>query len=155
MLSETIKPLKALAPAADRFNTGPATDVFSMANLKKLTFLVYHIGGTTGTATLTVEQCTSAAAAGAAAIPFKYRRMTTGVDDTLGAISDAAAAGIATVAAEDTIIEIEVDADQLDAGFSFVRLQTTELVNDPVVACVIALGHVARFQGVTMPSMLS
>lgn len=145
MLSEKFKLLKGLAPAADRFNTSPSTDRFNMENLDRITFLVYHQGGTTGVGTLTVEQHVAASSGTPVAIPFRYRRMTTGDSDTLGAISNAAAAGIDTVAAEDTIIEIEVSADALSAGYKFVSLKCAEAVNDPVNAVVIALGHSQRY----------
>lgn len=141
MLSEFIKPLKGLAPAADRFNTSPATDWFNTENYERITFQVYHQGGTTGKATITAREASDVSGTGAAAIAFKYRRMTTGDSDTLGDISAATSAGIDTVPGEDTIIEIEVDARSLTDGKPFVSLLLTEAVNDPVNGAVFAQAH--------------
>ena len=154
MFSEYVKPLKGLAPSSDIFNGAPATDVFNMKDLERISFYVYHKGGTTGVGTLTIEECKTIEGGTPTAIPFKYRRMVTGDSDELGAISLAEVAGIDTVAAEDTIIEIEVSARDLDEGFSFVRLQTAEKVNDPVAGAVLAFGTCARYKGASMPSAI-
>lgn len=155
MLSETLKIVKGLAPAADRFNTGPSTDIFNLALAERLTFLVYHAGGTTGKATLTVDACSDVSATGAEAVAYRYRRMTTGASDVVGAISNATASGIDTVAGEDTIIEIEVLADELPAGKPFARLTLTEAANDPVNAAVIGILSGLKYGGVNAPSVLS
>lgn len=140
MLSEKLKIIGALAPAADRFNTSPATDIINIGKTDKVTFLVYHAGGTTGKATLTVEACNNVVPSLTTAIAFKYRRKTTGASDTWGAVTDATNAGIDTVAAEDTIVEIEVDGSVVAAtDRAYVRLKLTEAANDPVNAAVIAL----------------
>lgn len=155
MLSERYKPLKGLAPAADRFNTSPSTDVFSMKNLDSITFLVYHDGGTTGKGTFTVEACDDVTPSNTTPVAFNYRRMTTGASDTMGAISAATAAGIDSVPAESTIIEIEVSADVVaETGYTFVRLKCAEAVNDPVNGVVIALGKL-RYEGAQPSSVLS
>lgn len=155
MLSERIKIVKGLAPAADRFNTDPATDVISLKNAERATFLIIHAGGTTGKATITVEECDNVTPSNSTAIAFKYRRMTTGASDTMGAISTATAAGIDTVAAEDTIIEVSVEAADLSDGYPFVRVVLTEAADDPVNACVVGLLDGVRYQGDSMISALS
>jgi hypothetical protein len=152
MLSEYVaKPIKALAPAADRWNTNPATDSISMANHDKLTFLVFQQGGTTGNATLTVLASTDSAQAGAQAIPFRYRRMTTGASDALGPVLNATTTGFATTAAQDVIYEIEVLSADLPETKPWVHLLCTELTNDPVNGCVIALLSDARYGGLDQP----
>lgn len=143
MLSEHIKPLKGLAPAADRFNTGPGTDWFNTKLHEEITFIVYHQGGTTGKAKLQVEMASDASGTGATAVPFSYRRMTTGDSDALGSIGAATAAdGIETVPGEDTLIEVNINCRALpDEAKTFVRLKTTETADDPVNACIFAFGH--------------
>jgi len=155
MLSETLGFKKGLAPGADRFETGPSTDVFSLANAEALTFLVYHQGGTTGKATLTVEACDNVTPSNTEAIPFRYRRTATGASDNVGAINLATAAGIDTVAAEDTLIEIEIKASELPANKRFARLTTAEVVDDPVNACIIGILSGLRYAGVSQPSALA
>jgi hypothetical protein len=155
MLSESVaKPIKALAPAADRWNTNPVTDSISMANHNKLTFLVYQSGGTTGNATLTVLASTDSAAAGAEAIPFRYRKMTTGASDVLGNVTNATTAGFATTANEDSIYEVEVLSADLPQTKPWVHMLCTETTNDPVNGCVIALLSEARYAGLTQPTAI-
>ena len=150
MLSESVaKPIKALAPAADRWNTNPITDAISMANHNKLTFLVYQSGGTTGNATLTLLASTDSAASGAEAVPFRYRKMTTGASDVLGAVTNATTAGFATTANEDSIYEVEVDSSALPETKPWVHMLCTETTNDPVNGAVIALLSEPRYAGIT------
>lgn len=155
MLSEfEAKPIKALAPAADRWNTSPVTDSISMKNHNKLTFLVYQEGGTTGKATLTVLASTDASRTSEEAVTFRYRKMTTGASDVLGAVTAAAAAGFDTTAAEDSIYELEVLSSELPEGKPWVHLKATEAANDPVNGCVIALVSEPRFGGITQPAAI-
>jgi len=155
MLSESIKFCKGLAPAADRFNTDPVSDYVNTQGHKRVTFLVIHQGGTTGKATLTVLAATNASGGSAAAQAFTYRRMTTGDSDTNGAPAAATSAGIDTVPAEDTIIEIEVDVASLPDGKPFVALKCTEAVNDPVTGAVLIILDGARYQGLTPPTAIA
>ena len=155
MLSEfEAKPIKALAPAADRWNTNPTTDSISLKNHNKLTFLAYQSGGTTGNATFTVLASSDSAQTGAEAVAFRYRKMTTGASDVLGSITNATTAGFATTANEDSIYEIEVLSSELPDGKPWVHLLCTETTNDPVNGCVIALLSQPRFGGTTQPTAI-
>jgi hypothetical protein len=155
MLSEfAAKPIKALAPAADRWNTDPISDAITMANHNKLTFLVYQSGGTTGKATLTVLASTDASQTSPEAIPFRYRKMTTGASDVLGNVTNATAAGFDTTPNEDSIYEIEVLSAELPETKPWVHLKATESANDPVNGAVIALLSEPRFGGLTQPAAI-
>jgi len=127
----------ALQPDADRYNADPATDVFNMENYDHITFILMEGAGGTGTAVLTVEECTAADGTGATAIGFRYRLMST--IDTWGALTAVASTGYTTVAGANKLVAIEVDADELSDGSNFVRLQITESANDPVDAAVLAI----------------
>jgi hypothetical protein len=155
MLSEfTAKPIKALAPAADRWNTDPVTDSINLKNHNRLTFLVYQEGGTTGKATVTVLASSDDARTGAVALPFRYRKMTTGTSDTLGSVTAVADTGFDTTANQDSIYEIEVLSSELPDGKPWVHLKATEAANDPVNGCVIALLSGPRFGGLTQPAAI-
>lgn len=155
MLSEYVaKPIKALAPAADRWNTNPVSDSITLANHNRLTFLVYQSGGTTGRATLTVLASSDASRTGEEAIPFRYRKMTTGASDSLGAVTAATAAGFSTTAAEDSIYEIEVLSSDLPQSKPWVHLKATEAVDDPISGCVIALVSEPRYGGLDQPTAI-
>lgn len=149
MLSERNYIGKALAPAADRYNTNPATDIFHLAESAEITFLVYQQGGTTGKATITVEECDDVSASNSAAIAFKYRKLPT------GAITSATTAGFDTTPNSEDIYEIYVKASDLSAGYGYVRAVLTEAANDPVNAAVIAILGERRYAGVTQPSPLT
>lgn len=154
MLSECQKIVKGLAPSVDIFDGSPATDIINAGLVESVTFLVYHKGGTTGKGTLTVEACDDTTPSNTTAVAFRYRRMTTGASDVLGAISNATAAGIDTVPGEDTIIEISVKADELPSGKPYVRLKAAEAVNDPVAGAIVILAK-PRYCGASQPSVLS
>lgn len=155
MLSEKIKFCKGLAPAADRFNSDPTTDWINTEGHSRLTFLVIHAGGTTGVATLTVNASAVAAGSSPTAIPFTYRRMTTGASDAQAAPAAATAEGISTVAAEDTIIEVEVNVAALPDGKTFVSLNCNETVDDPVTGCVLAILDGGRYKSLSPASALA
>lgn len=154
MLIEEIKLLKGLAPAADRFNTSPYTDIFSLKHGQELTFLIYHSGGTTGQGTFTVEACDDVSASNVVAIPFRYRKVATGTSDAQSAIADAAAAGISTVAAEDAIFAIAIKAQDLPAGYPYARCKLAEAVNDPVNAVCIGVLSDLRYGGESQASAI-
>ncbi len=157
MLSENYKIVKLLDPAADRFNTDPATDIVNLGLADCLTAIVYHAGGTTGKAKIQVEACSDASGTGAEAVAFRYRRMTTGASDTLGAISYAtvAADGIETVPTEATAIEVCIFSEELPDGKPFARLKLTETNNDPVTATVIGILSGLKFKGPDSPTVLA
>lgn len=156
MLSERLVFVKALAPAADRFNTNPTSDVINAGYGKKVGFLVYHQGGTTGVGKIQIEACSNNAGDNNEAVAFRYRKGTTGDSNAMGAVTEATSAdGVSTVAAEDAIIEVSVNADELPAGKPFVRLKITETTNDPVNAAVIGYVEDVRFAGETLPNVLS
>jgi hypothetical protein len=155
MLSEFEgKPIKALAPAADRWNTDPITDAITLKCHNQLTFLVYQSGGTTGKATLTVLASSDASQTGATAVAFRYRKMTTGASDTLGAVTAATTAGFDTTPNEDSIYEIEVLASELPSGKPWVHLKATEAANDPVNGAVIAILSQPKYGGTTQPAAI-
>lgn len=137
-LFENVQLIKALAPAADRYNTDPVSDYVNMAVADEITFLLYQQGGTTGKATVTVLAADDNAGTNAAGIAFKYRKVATGDSAAVGAVTDVAAAGFDTDANKDSIYAITVRAQDL-GGKKFVALKTTEAVNDPVNAVVIGV----------------
>lgn len=154
---ETVKFVKGLAPAADRWNTDPTTDIVNTALYGKVAFLVHQEGGTTGKATLTVEACTDASGTDATAVPFKYSIGGTGAGadgDATGAVTAATAAGFDTTANAEKLYIIDVDSASLPAGKNFVRLKCTEAVNDPVKGCVEILLYGARYAGAALPSAI-
>lgn len=155
MLSESHKIINLVSPAADYNGATVNSPYVSMKNHNLLTVLVAHKGGTTGKSTLTLSAASDTSGTGAVAIPFAYRRKTTGASDVYSAIAAAAAAGIDTVPAEDTVIELFVKSSDLPDGKPFVKLTLTEAVNDPVSGSAIAILGQQRFKSISPVSALS
>jgi hypothetical protein len=132
-----------LNPAADMYNGDPASDVVSLANYHGARFEIIEGAGATGTATITVEECTANDGTGATAIAFNYR-VKDGTGDW-GAWTAATTAGFTTTAGANKLYEIDVLADTLSDGSPFVRLQATEVVDSAVVGCANARAYRARF----------
>lgn len=157
-LIQTCKFVKGLAPAADRWNTNPATDIVSMADYDKLVFLVHQEGGTTGKATLTVEACSDVSASATSAIAFRYSVGAAGAGaagDLHGAITAATTAGFDTTPNGDRLYLVEVKAEDLPSGYPFVRLKCTEAANDPVNGCVDIILFGARYAGSSLPTAIA
>lgn len=132
-----------LVPAADRYNTNPASDVFNMKDYGHILFLLQEGAGGTGTVKIQVEACSDAAGSGNTAIAFNYRISTT--TDVWGARTASASTGYTTVAGADKLVAVEIDAAELPATLNFVRIQLTEVVNDPCVAALIAILSQGRY----------
>jgi hypothetical protein len=157
MLSEKFAVINCLSPRADRYDTNPAGDYINGKYFDRVEFFLSQTtaGTNTGTAAITVLAASTDSGTGAEAVPFRYRKKTTGASAVWGAITDATTAGFTTTANEDTVYEIEVDVTSLPETKPFLTLKITESVNDPVTASVLALGVCARYQATSMPDPLS
>ncbi len=140
-----------LYPVADTFATAATTDWVSLANYRKVTFVISTGDATGNTANGVVTLNASAVAAGSSstALTFKYRvcHSSTTVD-TWGALTDATSSGFAMTAGDNYLYTIEVLAEEVEAqaaGKYFVALTVTENSNDPIVANVIAILSEARY----------
>jgi len=127
-----------LAPAADRFNTNPATATVKLSHYSHATFVVTEGAGGTGTATLVLQECSAANGSGATAIPFRYR-ISTDAGLTFGPLQAATASGVTPAAGANKVTVIEVDDRELSADKPWVRVQTTEAVDAPVAASITAI----------------
>lgn len=136
---------QGLAPDADRYNTDPATDVVNTKYYGHTTFIVEHGAGATGTAVVTVEECTAADGTGATAIPFKYRLYA--ITAAQGALTDATASGFTITAGANKLAVIEVPSRSLSDGSPYVRVQLTEGVDSPVDASVLIIQSQPRYAG--------
>ncbi len=139
----------AIAPSVDLYNGDPASDVYNMAKYNRIAFLVLHGAGATGTALFTVEACSDISGSDAEAVAFKFSE-----GDAAGVLTaqqDATAAGFTSTAGANQIFVIEVEDTQLVEGKPFVRLQATEVADDPVVGSVSAHLTPFAYAGAIMP----
>jgi hypothetical protein len=133
----------AIYPDADLYAGGATSDVFNMKLYDHITFILTEGVGASGTATVTVEECTSAAGAGNTAIAFNYRVAST--PDTWGAVTAATTSGFTTTKGGNRQYVIEVDAAELSAGSPYIRAVCTEVSNFPQDAGMVAVLSKARY----------
>lgn len=147
-----------LYPVADAFAGGVATDVISLANYRRATFIISTgaIEDANISNVVTVEACTSAAAAGATAMAFRSRVCASSTTvDTWGALTARSASGhnFATAnAVANAIWMIDVTAEEVAAAVSggqFVRVAIAETANKTITASCIVILTEPRFPGAT------
>lgn len=122
--------------------TGVATGFVSLKTFQKVTFIASF--GTMGTADYTVKVQASAATAGGTAtdLAFQYRLSAAAGTDTMGAITDVAAASTVTVAylTDSTkLLIIDVDSSELTDTKPYVGLYLTRGSSATAQISVIAL----------------
>lgn len=139
--------VKGLDPVADAFAGATVySDVVDMQEYGECLFVIHTGVGATGTSTLTVEACDDIVPTTAAAIAFRYKAILSG--DTHGALTAAAAAGVATTAGNSKIYVIEVQAqDLVSTGYRYVRLKAAEVVDSPVLGGILIILGAPKYQG--------
>ncbi len=149
---EEMHPVIGIAPVADFNDTTQYTDIVKCIGWGKVLFIVNKGVGTSGTATITVEASSDAAASAVSAIPFRYRSYTAADDVPANDITLATTAGFATTAGSAQIYMIEVNtADLVASGYSWVRLKFAEVVNSPVLGGVTIIMCNPRYIGAKAP----
>lgn len=140
-----------LDPVADAFSGTVVSDIVNLSQYGSVAFVVFYGVGATGTSTITVEACDDVVPTNVSAIPFHYRRYTSA--DTEGAITAAAAAGVATTAGSSQRYVVEVSAQALAAsGYKYVRLKMVEVVDSPVLGGILIILGRARYSQAAIDS---
>jgi hypothetical protein len=133
-----------LVPAADRYSGGVQTDVFDMKNYSHAGFLIVQgaIEDAGISNIVTVEACSTIAAAATQAIAFRHRSKEDAAGDW-GALTAATTSGYnfnTNHAVANCMHWVEFTADEVnagnDTGYDFVRLAIAETVNKTVTAGV-------------------
>lgn len=155
VLSELLNYVEVLAADADRYNTDPATDIVNLGVYGHAMFIVGEGAGGTGTVKIQVEACSDNAGNNNEAIPFRYRATSGSLEMTGAALTWAAATGYTTIAGANKLVAIEVDSNECPAGKPWVRLQLTEVVDDPCDAHVGCVLGMPRYAEANMPTALS
>jgi hypothetical protein len=114
-----------ILPPLDIDAAAQTSDAFSLANYDHASIII-QLGVTGAASTVTVEECTSAAGAGATAIAFSYYSETTDAGDTLSTRTAATDAGFATSTNDNVFYVIEINAAQLSEGSPWIRVQWTD-----------------------------
>lgn len=140
-----------LAPDADALAGTKATDIFEVQGEGAFAILwVAAIDGATNH-TVTAVACDDTSASSTSAVAFRYKAMTT--FDTMGAWTEATAAGFATSSTADNIYVLFVPASELaSTGYKYLKFQTVEGNNQPVDAMILCGVVNPRYQA--QPSSL-
>lgn len=139
---------------ADFHDGGTVTDVVNMAKYKTVYFLIHWGVGTTGTITITAIPCDDATPGNTAtAIPFMYKRISSGETNTAWTESSS----LATTAGSEQIYVIKVNAADLPdvsgVNYEYVRLDLAQLVDDPLLGgCIIMMAD-PRFNEATLDAV--
>ena len=146
--------VQGIVPAADRFAGGVSSDIVSLKDYGRVTFLV--ITGAIEDAGIsnlvTVDACDDTSPSNTTPIPFYYRSLQWSTTvDAWGALSLAAAAGYnltSNNAVANAVHLVTVTSDMLEAnaaGKPFVRLTIAETVNKTITASVVAILDEPRY----------
>jgi len=140
----------------DMFNGNPATDVVSMECWNRVTWIVVKSAGATGTAKLTVESCDDTTPTTPTEISFYHRSMTT-IDTwaTDWALQSTPATGLTTTAGANQVYEITVTSDMLSGTDKYVRLQATEVADDPCDGAIVTVLSEPRYGSDIPPTVLT
>ena len=151
---EVLHFVKGLDPVADAFDGTVYSDVVDARNYGTTHFIVFKGVGTTGTSTITVQACDDIVPTTRSAVAFRSRRCANSAD-TAGALTARTSAGFDTTAGSSELYVIEVDNTALAAaGYGYVQLKMVEVVNSPVVGCIlVAMGN-ARYPSASQESAI-
>ena len=150
LLGGSLHVVTGIYPDSTLWNTGSPnySPAVNMGLYGHALFIVHQGVGAAGSATITMEACTTAAGASPTAIAFRYKLCTT--SDTWGALTSVAATGVVFGAASNQMLAIEVDAEDLIAAQPtkpYLRLKAT--VSDATAVdagCIIILSDPAYSQ---------
>lgn len=154
-LSENVLILPALAPDADRYNGNPETDVFNLKNYEVIDFILDEGAGGTGTVKVVAQACDNVTPSNTSNINFRYRLRTSGQSWGAWVTTTVAGDGYTTVAGANKTVQIQIRGRELPDGYPCVRLDLTEVVNDPCDAGIMAILGGAKYGGLTMAAALA
>ncbi len=128
--------------------TAATSEVFSMRNYAHCTILINK--GSGSASTITVENCTSFAGAGAATMAFAYYLEGTASGDTLAARVEGGTAGVAIPTGTNTMLIIEIDDSELPDGSPYLLIKHTTNTTSNWSANAILTGN--RFAQAITPT---
>jgi hypothetical protein len=154
LLMEQLHLVKGLDPVANAFAGTVYSQAVAMKDWNRATFVRYDGVGATGTSTITVQACSSAAGANPVAIPFRYREIL--ATDVEGALTAVAATGYTSTAGSSKLIEVEVRADDLAAlALGYVRLKCVESAASPVLGGILVIMGESRNRTAIAPTVVA
>ena len=154
-----------LTPVADAFAGGVATDLHSLENYRKITWIIFTGAfEDTGVSNIvTVDASDDASASSTTAMAFNHRSMAWNAttEAAWGALTAATSSGYnftTNNTASNAIFAITVTADKVEAaqaGAKFARLAIAETANKTITAGVLVIMEDPRYAGDVPPSVQS
>jgi len=128
---------------ADLFEGAFETDVISMANYERCTFILQKATGATATATLHVCSCDDVTPSTTTSVPFDYW-ICTSADTYSDKATTTTTVGLTTTAGADQMYILEVNSNELNGSDKFVQLVAIEGTDSPcdgTVICILSNGR--------------
>ena len=120
--------------------TGGVTgDRFSMENYAHASIIIQVGVSAAAWTAIILRECDAATGGTATDIAFNVYKEETALGDTLGALVEAAAAGVTPSANNSIFYVIELDASELADGFQWVELALTNGSNSVIASAVAVL----------------
>ena len=121
--------------------TALTSDSFLMEGWGHASIIVQS--GVGSACTITVFDSASAAASGASMV-FNYAQETSAAGDTLAALAAATTAGVAMPTADNTMMVIEINADELRDGYPWILIRADATTANYISAVAVLSG--GRYQ---------
>lgn len=146
--------VQGLVPAADAFSAGVATDVVSLRDYNRVTFVIITgaIQDSGVSNIVTVNACDNVVPSNTTAIPFHHRSLEWSTSaDTWGALALAAATGTNLTddhAVANAVHLVTVTADMVESaapGYGYVQLAIAETADKTVTAAVLVILDEPRY----------
>lgn len=127
-----------LIPPVD-ITGGVTGDRFSMENYAHASIIIQVGVSAAAWTAIILRECDAATGGTATDIAFNVYKEETALGDTLGALVEAAAAGVTPSANNSIFYVIELDASELADGFQWVELALTNGSNSVIASAVAVL----------------
>lgn len=146
--------VQGIVPVADAFTAGKSTDIVSLKDYNRVTFLIITgaIEDSGVSNVVTVDACDDTTPTTTTAMPFYHRTLEwSTTTDTWEALTLAAAAGYnltLNAAVANAVHIVTVTGDMVNSaapGFEYVRLTIAETVNKTITATVLVILDEARY----------
>lgn len=150
--------VQGIVPAADRFAGGVSSDIVSLKDYGRVTFLIITgaIEDACVSNVVTVDACDDTTPSNTTAVSFYHRSLEWSTSaDTWGALTAATSSGYNLTdnhAVANAVHLVTVTSDMVEAeaaGYEFVRLTIAETANKTITAAVLAILDEARYPQAT------
>jgi hypothetical protein len=150
--------VQGLVPVADAFTSGKSTDIVSLKDFNRVTWIIITsaIEDSGISNVVTVDACDDTTPTNTTAMPFYHRSLQWSTTvDTWGALTLAAAAGYnltSNNAVANAVHLVTVTGPMVESaapGFEFARLTIAETANKTITATVLCILDEARYPQAT------